>query len=157
MEYAVSPSDIAELAAQVEKRGAAFYSQAALLTKNPQARKLFQKLASDELEHQLSFEHIAANTQEATISAMYDIDILDHIKKGFMELLESSAFDPAHLKDDFSEIHAIEVGIHTEQESIQTYAKMKKAFIERFSAVIERLLEQEELHLQLLQNLRERI
>lgn len=141
-------SEIVELGIEIEKNGRDFYYTLSRKSKNQQAVKVFIFLAGEEEKHIKAFQGILEKTDK------YEPQGLDADEYyAYMNALagdyiftqkEKGAAVAASIKD---EKEAVDKGIGFEKDSIVFYEGIKKAVPDYDVKVVEQLIQQEELHL----------
>jgi rubrerythrin len=139
--------EVAGAAVRLEKDGREFYLDAAAKTKSDIARKMFEGLAQDELNHIDWIENVSpgANTAEIANRELYDR--LKPIFAGAPAGLRLSA----ELTD--TDIEAIDIAIGMEEKSIAAYEEWAaEDGSEDVQALCRALAGQEHFHRQMLEN-----
>ncbi len=153
-----NPREVFAIAREMEEEGLAFYKAVARQVGDPDAKALFLKLASDELQHVRDIERLEEHgeeyfpTEEDSLVAQYIQGIVD--TKVFPPVSEV----PEIAGSTRGLTEAIGFGISAEERAIEFYTKAKsEARTEEAVDAFSRLLEQEEEHLALLAELRKRL
>jgi rubrerythrin len=142
--------EVAGAAIQLEKDGREFYLGAAAKTKSDLARKMFEGLAEDELNHIDWIEKLSpgAGTAESANRALYDR--LRPIFAGAPPGLRLSA----ELTD--TDLEAIDIAIGMEEKSMAAYEKWAaEDDSDDVQALCKALAGQEHFHRQMLENTRQ--
>ena len=152
MTFYFAPYEIAQLAMQIEEEGQIFYIKIANVTQNESAKKMFKFLSDQELIHKQTFQNFAAESEHTEKTEEYSVDVrsqmavlLDFIKR------KSFSFDSV-TSDTKDIIQAVDVGIQIEIQSISVYQLAKQTFIDKFTPLIDRIIMEEESHLGLLRD-----
>lgn len=138
------------IAAEMERRGEAFYRKAARISKNPETAKTFELLASEEALHRVEFERLAGQVKEDSgdydpeVSAYLSAVAADIVFSDGLMALRSAGFD--------SPAGALQEAIQSEKDSILFYTELSEnAFDPAARKVFEEIIRQEKGHLRTLQ------
>ena len=150
-----SASEIVELGIQIEKNGRDFYSAVAAKAKDSAAEGKFKFLAGEEEKHIKIFQKILEETAKYEPQGLDADEYLAYMNSlagehVFVQKNQGAEF----AKKAKSDKEAIEMGMAFEKDSIIFYTGMKKVVPEYDLKVIDQLIEQEELHLKMLSDLR---
>jgi len=154
-------SDALKISLSIEKEGLAFYKKAAKLAKDPDAKKLFTRLAEEEEEHiqiligkghhlrpAISGKHPSSNPDVETLIAKELVGKVFPIAKGKM----------ANVPEVDNDAEALEIGIESEKRSIEFLNQLlmleKKLDVR---AIFSHLMVEEKKHLQALQELKKQM
>ncbi len=141
---------VAGAAVQLEKDGRGFYLEAAAKTKSDLARKMFEGLAGDELNHIDWIENLSPGASSAQSANRELYDRLKPIFAGAPAGLRLSA----ELTD--GDLEAIDIAIGMEEKSIAAYEKWAaEDDSEGVQALCKALAGQEHFHRQMLENTRQ--
>jgi rubrerythrin len=149
-----SVKDVFYYVIRVEKAGAEFYRKLAGEVHNQAVKDVFGELVKDEVKHQKDFLELAgaicmegmcleSSTNLAEVMSSV-ADKIESIIKGS----ELVAMDEADIKQ------AIDIGIHNERESIRVYSELLEIKDAGFTAVINRIIEEEKHHWDQLEKLK---
>ncbi len=140
-------NEVLEMAKDIEVRGREFYSSHAEKTDNDRARKLFQRLASDEDDHYERFVEIQQEFQDKT--GRSDDYISDPQVDAYLEaLVEFTVFPAADKVGELEDLKSIlDTAIRAEKDSILLYSGMKEQNEGETKKVIQKLIEEEKSHL----------
>lgn len=128
-----------KIALQLEKDGYAYYKRASELCKNEYGKKMFKKLAEDEIKHLQKFKEIAEE--------IFGIKIDDKDEGKHLDIFE---------KIDFStkagEYTAIDHAIKFEEKAYNYFKEASlKSENERIKKLFEEIAKEEEMHKELLE------
>jgi len=152
-----SVNDIISFVIQVEKEGAAFYRKLAAEVRGQATKNVFLGLLKDEVQHQKDFESIAEAMGGGAYAMASDMNlagvmsaVVDRLKRGIAgsELLD---MDGATLKE------ALDIGIHTERETIRVYTELLGIQFPELAKVLPRVIDEEKKHLASLENLKAKL
>lgn len=124
--------EIFQLAEQIERNGAKFYTQAANYATNPQIKSLLEELAAFELQHEQVFKKLHTEIKFHQASAILDFD---ESAEAYLKALASDYIFPADLdpktilKPDTSIRELIDFAIRLEKDSIVFYYGLKNLLV----------------------------
>lgn len=139
---------------QVEQEGAKFYQKMARETPNEAAKEAFLKLANDEIRHQKDFQELAKVLNKDAHSLDSSFDLIQRLHAVAEEL---KAVIKGSQLVDISEVtlkDALDIGIHSEKESIRVYAELLDINCPEIALVVPKVILEEKKHLVLLQNMK---
>jgi rubrerythrin len=157
MEYWFSAHETAKLAAEMESKGAAFYTQLQRLTTDATVAEMCAVLAGQEREHRAKFLAIADFHRTSDSELCYAVDVrgmLGAAMRSLARLLEA-ATPAAALPASVAECLALAENV--EVTSVSVYAHMLKVFTSRFAAILSDVLAEEQQHLRMVRNVRDRL
>ena len=155
MEDVFTGSEVVEIGIQIEINGRDFYNTLIDQTENEKVKSVFKYLAEEEEKHIKAFqeildvvqtyEHEESYTDEyfAYMSALSKGHVFTEKDKG-VEIAKNCAGDNA----------AIDLAIRFENDSITFYEGMKQAVRQNEHKIIDNLIDQEKLHMQKLEELK---
>jgi rubrerythrin len=155
MSYYVGTHEVARLAVDIEDAGNRFYTHLVQVCRDGKAKKLFSYLAEQETQHKIKFQTIADETDKTEIQSEYVIDILGLMKSAIDDLQKYVFNEKAAVNTDLLLSGALAIGIHGEEESIRIYSVLKNSLTNRFAPVLEKIITEEQEHLQFLFDYRE--
>lgn len=142
--------EVAGAAVQLEKDGRGFYLEAAAKTKSDLARKMFEGLAGDELNHIDWIEDLSPGAKTAQSA---NRELYDRLKPIFADAPAGMRLS-AELTD--TDLEAIDIAIGMEEKSIAAYEKWAaEDDSEGVQALCKALAGQEHFHRQMLENTRQ--
>ena len=126
-----------KIALQLEKDGYAYYRKAAELCKNSYGKKMFEKLAKDEIQHLQKFRKIAENY----------FGKVDEEEGQHLDLFESIDFSSRA-----GEYNALDHAIIFEKKAFEYFKNAAdKARDEKIKKLFSEIADEEETHIELLQ------
>ena len=140
-----------ETAIQIEENGLAFYSEMAVQVDNPQAKKMFQTLARDEVAHKKLFERVRQELQESGrwLSAAEVTALSPRTMRPAVFPVGEAV---AGVEVPQRELAALQRGIQAEEESIAFYSQQKDLIDDPAAQeMFDYLIEQEKGHRTILQ------
>lgn len=153
-----SGSEIVEIGIQIEKNGRDFYNTAAARSKDKKAKEVFIFLAGEEEKHIIVFDGILADTGSYAPAESYPGEYFAYMNSIASEYIFTQKDKGAKIaektKDDRQ---AIDLGIGFEKDSIIFYEGIKKVVPEYDIKVIDKLIAQEENHLEMLTGLKHKL
>jgi rubrerythrin len=151
--------DAIEVSLCIEKQGLMFYEMAAEKARALKVREMFQRLADEEKEHILSLQTKAQFLQPALLnktSSRRQVDkfIAEQLKgKVFPDIKENGE---SGLPDFQSDVEALDLGIQSEQRSIEVLSELLKREKKiDVRTIFAHLLVEEKKHLASLESLKE--
>jgi len=150
-----SGSEIIELGIQIEKNGRDFYSTLTANSKTESSRGVFLKLAGEEEKHIAVFQGMLEKTGSNEINQPYSDEYNAYLQALVSETVFTQEDQGRQIAAKVkSEKEAIDLGIGFEKDSILFYQGIKKAVPEYDHKVIDELILQEQRHLSLLRELK---
>ena len=152
MGFDFTADNIFEMAEQIEKNGAAFYSEAAKNVKDESLKKLLQSLQGMELDHEKVFSQMRSSlTQKEKEALIFDPG--DEEPAYLRALADTRVF--FQKKIDYSSLNDIFIfAISAEKESILFYLGMKDFVPEKMGKNwLDSIIEEEKKHIALLSKL----
>ncbi len=141
------PTEIANIAMNIEKNGLAFYSALANRVKEGETKTLFTFLAKEEKEHYDTFEKLCSKL------ASYQVPDFDEEYDEYMQqLVDNNVFagdcNAAELAEKVkTPLEAIEMALGFEKDSVIFFIQLKKVMpaVEQFA--VEEMIEEENRHI----------
>jgi len=153
--------DAIEVSLCIERQGLIFYEKAAKKARAPKVREMFQRLADEEKEHIQSLQTKARFLQPALLNKTSS---RKHVDKFIAEQLKGKVFPDikgsgqSEIPDFQSDVEALDLGIQSEQRSIDVLSELlKKEKKIDVRAIFSHLLVEEKKHLAELEELRKTI
>jgi rubrerythrin len=145
-------TDVLKKAFQVEVDGFTFYAMAAESTTKPAARKLFERLARDETEHQAYIRAVMRRYEEHGASSFYfdprDPDLAEFSSEIFTESFKEQA------QGEVSELGVLSIGVQLESNAVTFFsAAVREASDPQITGFYQFLADWEGMHLRTLQQL----
>jgi len=144
---AVTRDDVARAAVQLERDGRVFYLDVATRAESGLARRMFEALADDELDHIAWIEKAVPGVDTAAVANRRLYERLRHI---FADVPEARLRKIAAAKGDAK---AIDTALNTERESVDAYeqwaAEAEDEDVRRLCRVLAGI---ERFHIQVLNN-----
>ena len=153
-----SGSEIVEMGINIEKNGRDFYRELVKSSKSKTAQEVFGLLAREEESHIKTFEGMLSTVKKYEPSEAYPGEYFAYIKSLASEYVftkENKGLDIA--KSAKGDLEAIQLGIGFEKDSILFYSEMKKFVLKGEQKIVDRLLEEEKIHLRKLNELKGRL
>lgn len=153
-----SAPEVVEMGVQIEKNGRDFYNGVEKLSKAPKSREIFKFLAGEEEKHIERFKNILTEVKKYEPSEAYPGEYFSYIKT----LSEQHIFTKKNKGIEAAKTmkidkEAVDMGIKFEKDSIVFYEAMKKVVLEGEHKTINKLIEEEKVHLKKLNELRNQI
>jgi rubrerythrin len=155
MSYYVGVHEVARLAVDIEDAGNRFYTHLVQVSHDEKAKKLFLYLAEQETQHKIKFQTIADQAAKTETQAEYVVDIYG-LMKAAIDDLQLYVFNEKATGNAYAHLSgAVAIGIHGEEESIRIYGMLKQSLVNKFAPVLEKIIAEEQEHLQFLFDYRE--
>ncbi len=153
-----SGSEVVEMGIRIEENGRDFYEGVARLSKNLSAKVTFDFLAKEEENHIRRFEDILSKVKKYEPSEAYPGEYFAYIKSLSGDYVFTKKKKGAEIaKDIKTDLGAVELGIGFEKDSILFYDEMKRFVLEGEQEIIDKLLEEEKVHLRKLIELKSKM
>ena len=145
-------TDVLRKAFQVEVDGFTFYSMAAERTTKPAVRKLFERLARDETEHQAYIRAVMRRYEEHGASSFHfnprDPDLAEFSSEIFTADFKEQA------QGEVSELGAVSIGVQLESNAVAFFdTAARNATEPQITGFYQFLADWEGMHLRTLQQL----
>lgn len=145
-------TDVLKKAFQVEVDGFTFYSMAAESTTKPAVRKLFERLARDETEHQAYIRAVMRRYEEHGASSFHfdprNPDLAEFSSEIFTESFKEQ------VQDEVSELGALSISVQLESNAVAFFdAAARNASEPQITGFYQFLADWEGMHLRILQQL----
>ncbi|HOP85242.1 MAG TPA: ferritin family protein [Syntrophorhabdaceae bacterium] len=148
-------ADIFQFAIRVEEYGEIFYHKAALNATRDEVRKIFNRLADEEIKHKRIFqelyEKIQDNRPPESYPGEYMANLRDFIDGKVIFVKQSQEKELAIIQD---EVAAIDFAIQRELDSILFYQESKGFVHEGQQKLIDEIIKEERTHFALLTELK---
>lgn len=124
--------EILKIAENIEKNGTAYYKKAAELSEDPEAVKVFKRLAAMESEHAVTFGKMIASLEKGSGADYAPVDTTGDEDAYLKSIASTYLFDNSgNPLEDLNETpdpaNIIRFAIRKEQESISFYLLMKES------------------------------
>ena len=145
-------TDVLKKAFQVEVDSFTFYSMAAERTSKPAVRKLFERLARDETEHQAYIRAVMRRYEEHGAASFHfdprNPDLAEFSSEIFTDSFKEQA------QDEVSELGAVSIGVQLESNAVTFFsAAAREASDPQITGFYQFLADWEGMHLRTLQQL----
>lgn len=149
MIYDFTADDVFEMAVQLERSGAKFYRDAAQHTDNPEHKKLLEKLAEMEVEHEKTFMNLRSKLSEKEkVTTVFDPQ--NESVLYLRSLADTKVF--FEKKIDLSSMKSVlKTAITAEKDSIVFYLGMKDIVPEKYGKdKMDKIIKEEMGHIRML-------
>ncbi len=150
-------SDIVEMAIRIEENGADFYKYAEKIAKQEEAKKLFARLAMEELSHKKVFEAIFAEIEKFSLPESYEGEycayLRDYVDNNIIFTKEAMDKELAQVQNTLS---ALDFAIKRELDSIFFYNEIKRFVIPAQHSIIDQIINEERKHFSQLSEVKKR-
>jgi len=151
-------SEIVEIGIQIEKNGRDFYNTLVKKSENKEAVSIFKFLSSEEEKHIKVFQDILKGAQNYEPAESYPGEYFAYMNALASEYVFTQKDKGEQIaKAITTDKEAIEFGIKFEKDSIIFYEGMKKAIPEYDLKVVGQLITQEQDHLKMLIDLKQKL
>ncbi|MCF7874129.1 MAG: ferritin family protein [Candidatus Omnitrophica bacterium] len=155
MENQFSPQEILRISIEVEEIGAKLYDKLSKKTDNPEAKKIWDYLKEQEVEHKKIFSQILAKAGDYIVYELKPGEYDNYIRAISSEYIFSPQLIEEKLRQDFKDdLEAVNFGISIEKESILVYTSFKEYMKAERKELIDQVIEQEKKHYTDLVNLK---
>ncbi|MEI6156903.1 MAG: ferritin family protein [Atribacterota bacterium] len=143
-----SPSEILQMAEELERRGIDFYAGLIGKTNDPEAKKIFSLLENQEKQHLSFFQGIHQQLNEDRDPL---VDTLDETTNYLGAIVENSILGKSLkgmdlLQGDSSVSRALAVGIEVEKESVLFYQGLEVMILPQKREWLNRVIQEEKKH-----------
>ncbi len=149
-------TDIVQFAVRVEENGANFYRFAVQLMKDDDAKKIFERLAEEEVKHGKTFSQIFAAMEKSppppeSFAGEYAAYLRSYVDNAVIFRKDLLDKEMALVKDTVS---ALDFGIRRELDSINYYHEIKELLGPGNYDAIDRIIAEERKHFCILTDLK---
>lgn len=142
------PSEVIDIAVQVEEKGEGFYKRLAEKASTPKIKELLLYLATEEQGHQTDFKALLKNLEGVDPRESYAGEYLDYLNS----IVETHMFADAEWMEKLvenakSETDIIKLAAVFEKDSILFFQSFRAFLNEEKRAVVDKLVKEEEMHL----------
>ncbi|MEW6662468.1 MAG: ferritin-like domain-containing protein [Bacillota bacterium] len=142
------PSELIQVAVEIEKRGAVFYRQLKEKAVSAQVKELLEVLAAEEEQHQADFLSLGQDFSPAEPPEAYPGEYQDYVRS----LVETHLFSDAEalermMEEVSTEKEILKLAARLEKDTILFFNGMRRVVKPEKHEVIEDLIAQEESHL----------
>lgn len=134
----------------MEINGRSFYEEAAKITHNEYGKKVFEKLAKDEIEHIKKFGEIFTSALDGEEWKKY-LNQEENNKESVLDKLKAR-IEKQGKEERASDLEALRIGMELERDSIDYYKKLvDNTEDQTVKQVFSKIIEEEKYHYDLLQ------
>lgn len=151
-------SEVVEIGIQIEKNGRDFYNTLSAESKNQKAKEIFKFLAGEEERHITVFQGILNKTEKyepAGLDAGQYYAYMNALSGEYVFTKENKGEELA--KAVKSDKEAVDMGIKFERDSIVFYEGIKRTVPDYDRKIIDELITQEQRHMIILMDLRNKL
>lgn len=139
--------DVLQFAIRIEENGEAFYRETASIMADSEVKALFARLADEEVNHRKTFESMLAQLADYRPTESYDGEYLSYLKS----YIDGRAIFKDHPKiPEMAKVRdretALDFAVQREADSILYYEEVKKIAGEKYTSVIDRIIDEERKH-----------
>ncbi|PKN34189.1 MAG: hypothetical protein CVU61_09595 [Deltaproteobacteria bacterium HGW-Deltaproteobacteria-19] len=149
-------TDIVQFAVRIEENGANFYRFAVQITKDDDAKKIFEKLAEEEVKHGKTFSQIFAAMEKSPpptelFEGEYGAYLRSYVDNAIIFKKEALDQELALVKDT---VGALDFGIRRELDSITYYHEIKQLLGAGNFDAVDKIIAEERKHFCILTDLK---
>jgi len=149
-------TDIVQFAIRIEENGANFYRFAVQLVKDDEAKKIFERLAEEEVKHGKTFSQIFAAMEKSPpppelFEGEYGAYLRSYVDNAVIFKKEALDKELALVKDT---VGALDFGIRRELDSITYYHEIKTVLGPGNADAVDRIIAEERKHYCILADLK---
>jgi rubrerythrin len=151
-------SEIVEIGIQIEKNGRDFYNTLVNQSKEQKAKEIFKYLAGEEEKHIAAFQNILDSVHKYEPAEAYPGEYfayMNALASDYVFTQKDKGEEAA--KNTRSDKEAVDLGVGFEKDSILFYVGMKKVVPENDHKVLDKLIMQEQSHLEQLSDLKKKL
>ena len=150
-------NDIVEVAVRIEENGITFYNFAEKIAKTEDAKKLFAQLALAEAAHKRTFEKLLSEIETYTPPERYAGEYADYLRNYVdNNLIFTKDVMDKQLSQVTDTVGAFDFAMQRELDSILYYHEVKNLVPAAQHEAIEKIIEEERKHYQMLNQMKKR-
>jgi len=151
MEIFLRAGDVLNFAVRIEEDGEVFYRKAALVAEGAEIKKLFIRLADEEIGHKKIFQNMLSKLEEYTPAESYNGEYMAYLRD---YIDDKVVFKKEAKENQFPDVHdtlsAIDFAIQRELDSILYYQELKQSIMEKHRTIVDNIIAEERKHFALL-------
>jgi rubrerythrin len=155
MEIFLQAADVFNFAVRIEEDGEVFYRKAARAANGEEIKKLFIRLAEEEIGHKKIFEDMLSKLEEYVPTESYSGEYMAYLRD---YIDDKVVFTKDARENQFPEVRdtlsAIDFAMQRELDSILYYQEVKQFIIEKQRQAIDNIIAEERKHFALLAKIR---
>ena len=157
MDYWFSAHQTANLAAEMESKGAAFYVYLQGVTDDATIADMCALLAEQEQEHRAKFLGISEFHRASDAEHCYSVDVCGMLQASMQALTEFLNENTAAAQKPPTVSECLSLAARLEATSVSVYSKMIEKYAAGFTTVLADGLGEERKHLQMIQHVQSRM
>jgi len=157
MDYWFAAHEMAKLAAEMEAKGVAFYKQLQGVVGDATISDMCAFFSEQEQKHQAKFFAISEAHRTSECEQCYSVDLSCMMKASMLDLARFLDGEPPPVRSAASVSDSLALAARLEAMTIRVYTEMEKAYAANFTVVLAEVREEERKHLQMIQQVRERL
>lgn len=150
MEIFLQAGDVLNFAVRIEEDGEVFYRKAALVAEGEAVKKLFLRLADEEIGHKKLFQNMLSKLEEYKPTESYGGEYMAYLR----DYIDNKAVFTKEKENRFSAVKdtlsAISFAMERELDSILYYQEVKQFIMEKQWWAIDNVIAEERKHFALL-------
>jgi rubrerythrin len=155
MEIFLGARDVLNFAIRIEEDGEVFYRKAALAAEKEPVRKLFARLADEEVGHKKVFQDMLSKLEEYSPTESYSGEYMAYLR----DYIDSKIVFTEEKEKQFfavkSTLSAIDFAMERELDSILYYQEVKQFIMEKQWRIIDGIIVEERKHFAILAEAKE--
>jgi rubrerythrin len=150
MEIFLLVGDVLNFAVRIEEDGEAFYRKTALVAEEGEVKKLFLRLADEEVGHKKVFQDMSSKLEEYSPTESYSGEYMAYLR----DYIDSKVVFTKEKEKQSSTVNdtpsAIDFAMERELDSILYYQEVKQFIMERQWRIIDGIIAEERKHFAIL-------
>jgi len=152
-----SINEVVRFAIEIEKEGIVFYEKMAEKTDQKEVKELYISLGNEEKIHQVIFESLLQSLPANEETLGMENEYTAYLKS----VIENTLFDKKSITEKAADLNSdsdvVDFAIGKEKESIEYYKNMKQLVAEKNHEDINKIIEEEKMHVLKLIDIKEKI
>ena len=157
MDYWFSAHEVAQLAAEIESKGAVFYRHLQDVADDATIADMCAFFVAQEDEHHTKFLAIAEAYRTSECEQWYSVDIGEMLKASISDMAQFCDGENLAARSLATVSECLSLAARLEATAIRVYTQMGEKYTARFSGILSEVLEEEQKHLRMIQHVQKRI
>ena len=151
MEIFLQAADVLNFAVRIEEDGEAFYRKAAVEAKEGAIKKLFVRLADEEVKHKKVFHDMLSKIDEYRPTESYGGEYMAYLRDYLDgKIVFTKEAEKNRLSVGNDALSAIDFAIQRELDSVLYYQELRQFIMERQRGIVDDVIAEERKHFALL-------
>lgn len=152
------PSELINLAVQIEQEGAKLYGTLAAKTQNSKSKELLEWLGTEEVKHQEIFSKLGSGMEAISPSEQYFGEYFDYLKSSVdTHLFNDQEYLEQQVAAAKSELDIVRLASTFEKDTILFFSSFRRMISAKNQKMMEDIIEEEHRHLAKLAAIRQEI